>query len=161
MKSIVLATDGSPSAAAATERALELAQALPATLVAVAVEHVTVPSYGYYGYAEVLDELKRIERAHVDDVLARTQQAATDAGVTCEVVHAAGSVAEEICDLAEAREAELIVIGAHGWGAVRRLLHGSVSSAVLHDAPCPVLVVRGEQEQRDTATDRHVEEARR
>jgi len=35
------------------------------------------------------------------------------------------------------------VIGAHGWGAFGRIWHGSVSMAVLHEAHCPVLIVRG------------------
>jgi nucleotide-binding universal stress UspA family protein len=34
----------------------------------------------------------------------------------------------------------MIVVGAHGWGAVKRLVFGSVSLGVLHEAPCPVLV---------------------
>jgi Universal stress protein family len=34
------------------------------------------------------------------------------------------------------------VIGAHGWGRLKRLFLGSVSSGVLQNAPCPVLVVR-------------------
>jgi nucleotide-binding universal stress UspA family protein len=47
MKPILLATDGSPSAQEATREALELARMLHAPLVAVAVEHVSVPTYGY------------------------------------------------------------------------------------------------------------------
>ena len=71
MKSIILATDGSPSAAEATLRAVELAAALDATLVAVAVEHMTVPAYSYDGYAAVVTELSQLEHEHVDDALAR------------------------------------------------------------------------------------------
>ena len=142
MKSIVLATDGSPSAAEATVRAVELAGALDATLIAVAVEHVTVPAYGYYGYADVVTELAKMEHEHVDEALARAKAVATEAGVPCEVVHATGSISEEICNVAASHRTRLIVIGAHGWGPVRRLLHGSVSSAILHEAACPLLVVR-------------------
>ena len=36
-----------------------------------------------------------------------------------------------------------LVIGSHGWGAVKRAVFGSVSTGVLHHAACPVLVVRG------------------
>ena len=68
---------------------------------------------------------------------------AAEAGVECEVVHGTGPVAEAIGRLATKRDARMIVIGAHGWGPVRRVLHGSVSGAVLHEAHCPVLVVRG------------------
>ena len=43
--------------------------------------------------------------------------------------------------LAAAAGAELIVVGARGRGAAGSALHGSVSSAVLRHAPCPVVVV--------------------
>ena len=161
MKSIVLATDGSPSAAEATSYAVELAKALDATLVGVAVEHVAVPAYGYYGYAEVVKELARLESEHADEALARVQAAASEAGVHCEVVHTSGTVSDQICAVAADRRARLIVIGAHGWGAVRRLLHGSVSSAVLHDAPCPVLVVRTTPAAHELASARRLEQTAR
>jgi nucleotide-binding universal stress UspA family protein len=161
MKSIVLATDGSPSATEATLRAVELAGALDATLVAVAVEHVNVPSYSSYGYAEVVSELAKLEHHHVDEVLARTKAIATAAGVRCELVHAGGTVSEQICAAAAQHHARLIVIGAHGWGMVRRLLHGSVSSAVMHEAPCPVMVVRTEHSSVEPAALPQLEEARR
>jgi len=143
MKPIVLATDGSPSAAEATLRAVELARALDASLVVVAAEHVEVPSYGYYGYADLVTEMTKIERTRVDETLAQAKAVATEAGVACEVVHAIGPVSEAICTVARKHDAQMIVIGAHGWGAIGRLLHGSVSMAVLHEAHCPVLVVRG------------------
>jgi nucleotide-binding universal stress UspA family protein len=161
MKSIILATDGSPSAAAATLRAVELAAALDATLVAVAVEHVTLPAYGCDGYAAVVTELSELEHDHVDDALARAETVATAAGVRCELVHATGAISHEICAVAAELHACLIVIGAHGWGPVRRLLHGSVSSAVLHEATCPVLVVRPGPTVVRTAPSEQLEEARR
>jgi nucleotide-binding universal stress UspA family protein len=160
MNVLVLATDGSPSAMSATASAIELAQDVDAELVAVSVEHVAVPAYAYYGYADVVTELGIMEREHVDTMLAQVHAAATAAGVRCTLVHASGSVAEEICATAASHRARLIVIGAHGWGLARRLMHGSVSSAVLQHAPCPVLVVRGEQATTAT-TPRPLEEAAR
>jgi len=152
MKPIVLATDGSPSAAEATLKAVELARTLEVPLVAVAVEHVEIPSYGYYGYAQILSDMTNIERAHVDEVLQHTKAVAAEAGVECDVLHGTGPVVDAICEAARAEHAQLIVIGAHGWGPIRRAIHGSVSSGVLHDAPCPVMVVRGGREAlRETA----------
>ena len=144
MKPIVLATDGSPSAAEATLHAVELARALDAPIVAVAAEHVAVPAYGYYGYADLVREMTKIEKTHVEETLAQVNAVAAEAGVPCDVVHAEGvPVAEAICTTARQRDAQMIVIGAHGWGPLQRLWHGSVSMAVLHGAHCPVFVVQG------------------
>lgn len=140
---ILLATDGSPSAADAAREAIEVAKALDTSLVAVSVAHVTVPTYGYYGYAEIHEDLLAAEKAHVLGVLAETARLAQEAGVECETVASSGNVGDEICRLARERDVRMIVIGAHGWGAFHRLVFGSVSTGVMHDAPCPVLVVPG------------------
>ena len=61
---------------------------------------------------------------------------------TVEVRVLDGRPATGIVSEAERIEADLIVMGARGLSAVRRLLLGSVSSEVVDHAPCPVLVVR-------------------
>lgn len=142
MNPILLATDGSPSALDATHEAIRLARALDTRLVIAAVEHVAVPAYGYYGYGEVYMDLISGEHEHVQRLLAEAAHAAEDAGVDCETVACTGPVVETICDIARKRDAHMIVIGAHGWNALRRIVFGSVSTGVLHEAPCPVLVVR-------------------
>jgi nucleotide-binding universal stress UspA family protein len=54
-----------------------------------------------------------------------------------------------VCDLPAralvdaAKGADLLVVGPRGLGGLRELLLGSVSSACLHHAHCPVAVVRG------------------
>jgi nucleotide-binding universal stress UspA family protein len=54
-----------------------------------------------------------------------------------------GYPADEIVRAAEAADADLVVMGARGLGALKRLLLGSVSDAVLQNAPRSVLIVRG------------------
>ncbi len=53
-----------------------------------------------------------------------------------------GPAAETITAQARQLNADLIVVGARGLGAARRLVLGSVSERVLHHADRPVLVVR-------------------
>jgi nucleotide-binding universal stress UspA family protein len=49
--------------------------------------------------------------------------------------------AREIAQYAASHGAELIVVGTHGYGPVRRLVLGSVADQVVRMAPCPVLMV--------------------
>ncbi|MEA3216123.1 MAG: hypothetical protein QOJ19_2279 [Acidimicrobiia bacterium] len=55
---------------------------------------------------------------------------------------AVGDVVGEICGAAEEHDVDLIVVGSHDKGAFRRLMTGSVSTTLVHEAPRPVLVVR-------------------
>ena len=146
MKSIMLATDGSPSAEAAKREAIELASELHLPLTVVAVAHAQLPFVGYYGYAttEVITELRKMQREHVERVLATVREQAADAGVAGETVSLEGMPGEEICAAAQKRDVRMIVIGAHGWGRVGRVIHGSISEYVLHHTDLPVLVVAGE-----------------
>ena len=146
MKPIMLATDGSPSAEAATREAIDLAKHLDVPLLAVSVEHNSVPAYGYYGYAEVVAEMRKAEHERVEKVLEAVHEQALEAGVQCETIPLEGLPARSVCELAAAHDVRLIIIGAHGWGRIGRLIHGSVSTYVLHHAPTPVLVVHGDDE---------------
>jgi len=53
-----------------------------------------------------------------------------------------GSPRPEILDEAETWGADLIVVGSHGYSALKRFLLGSVSQAVVSHAKCSVEVVR-------------------
>jgi nucleotide-binding universal stress UspA family protein len=141
MARILLATDGSPSAASAAAEATALARATGWPLTIVTVWRVPATGFAYEPLVagpEVGEAVReKAERALVD-----AAATARGAGVEPDTELVEGVPADAICALAEERGATVIVIGSHGWGAVHRLLFGSVSAAVLHNAPCPVLVVR-------------------
>ena len=59
-----------------------------------------------------------------------------------------GSAATEIIRMADAIGADLIVIGTHGRTGLRRLLTGSVATAVLRGAGCAVLGLRSHEHPR-------------
>jgi nucleotide-binding universal stress UspA family protein len=157
MKRIVLATDGSPSAARAIEEAIELARLAAAELHVVAVWSVPTSAFGY-GLV-VVPGVGDAEREQGQRVLTAAADAARQAGVEVETVLREGEPATEICAVADELHADLIVIGSHGWNPFRRALLGSVSTRVLHHAPCPVLVVRGDRELREARHARSAEGA--
>jgi len=152
-KPILLATDGSPSAERAQEMAFELAHRLDAPLVVVSVAHPAYPVAGYtaYGFVSALAELTKVEHERVHDLLDSVAEIAEAQGVRCRTVAADGFVLEEICRQASESDAQLLVVGSHGWGATRRLFSGSVSTGLVHTAPCPVLVVRSAPQAEEHA----------
>jgi nucleotide-binding universal stress UspA family protein len=142
MSAIVLAIDGSPSAEKAAATAIDLAKATGWPLHVVTAWHVPVYEWGYAPVGYVPD-LANALREHAETVTAAAVQLATESGVEATAEVRQGEAAGEICAAALERGAELVVVGSHGWGALRRLVFGSVSTAVMHEAACPVLVVRG------------------
>ncbi len=54
-----------------------------------------------------------------------------------------GDPAEEIIRLANIYNADLIILGSRGLTGMNRIVQGSVSSQVMEDAHCSVLVVKG------------------
>jgi nucleotide-binding universal stress UspA family protein len=150
---ILFATDGSPSAEEAQKDAFELALRLDAPLLVVSVAHPALPAVGYsaYGYSNVVAEVREAERKRVEELVASVAEVAEAEGVHCSTVTLDGQVVDEICRKASEYDAQLIVVGSHGWGAARRFLSGSVSTGLVHSAPCPVLVVRPGAEAREHA----------
>ncbi|TCW32808.1 universal stress protein [Gulbenkiania mobilis] len=62
-----------------------------------------------------------------------------------------GALAHAFVQFAERERADLVVLGTHGRTGLRHLLMGSFAEAVLREAPCPVMVIRGDQEEADSA----------
>ncbi len=62
-------------------------------------------------------------------------------GLTAESVAILGLAAEEIVDAAETHQADVILVGSHGHGALYNLFAGSVVTGILKRSEIPVLVV--------------------
>ena len=161
MDTMLFATDGSPSAKAAAAEAFELAQATGWKLRVVTVWRAPIITGYGFAPAPYIPELADIERDHANKVALEAVEAAKAAGVEATGELRQGSASDEICEAAKETAARLIVMGAHGWGAVQRLVFGSVSTSVLHHAPCPVLIVRDTDHETEAETAKVAETASR
>lgn len=139
---IVAAVDASPAARPVVERAISQARWGDHDLQVVHVFQPPSTVYPVEGmYLTDDEEFERAEHElvwkEVDDLLARAE-------VATEVVGLRGYPAAAIVDHARRSGAELVVIGTRGRGGFASLVLGSTSQAVIHDAPCDVLVVKTE-----------------
>jgi nucleotide-binding universal stress UspA family protein len=75
-------------------------------------------------------------------VLARTCEVLQATGSNLREVCLVGNPAKEIVEFAMNLDIEIIVAGIRGRSLVNELYLGSVSNALVHRAPCSVLVVR-------------------
>lgn len=69
-------------------------------------------------------------------------KAYSQAFTTVEITSTAGNAGEEILRAAEREKIDTIVMGSRGRSTASELLLGSVSHNVLHNARCPVFIVR-------------------
>jgi len=133
-RTILLATDFSPSADQAWQVASQLARATGARLI---VLHVIPTEIA--GYEAVLQGLPVAEyRRQAERAMSRYQ--AADLPVETRLVE--GPPAETILRVAADTGADFIVLGSHGHGVLTRMLLGSVAEQVLRKAPGLVLVVK-------------------
>jgi nucleotide-binding universal stress UspA family protein len=136
---VMLATDGSENARAATEWLTLFplprdTRVLVLTVVTSARSPLDIPA------ARELDEaLLASARRVADD--ARRVVAERWTGGDSRIVE--GDARDRIVETAGEWRADLVVVGARGLGALKGFLLGSVSTAVVRDAPCPVLIVKG------------------
>lgn len=157
MKPIVLATDGSPTADEASALAIDLARATGARLCVAAAWQGPMMIYPYASEPEV-SGVERAERRRATNAARTAIDRARQPGVEAEAFVREGDPVEIVSLTAADTGAALIVVGSHGWGALRRLVLGSVSTGLLHEAPCPVLVVRHDARAAELRT-REKEEA--
>lgn len=53
-----------------------------------------------------------------------------------------GDPRDVICEAAEKVAADVLVMGSHGYGVIKRAFLGSVSNHCAQKAKCPVLIVK-------------------
>jgi nucleotide-binding universal stress UspA family protein len=141
MKTILVPVDFSDATPPVIQAATALAAALRARLVLL---HVTAPpmlAADDLGAAQMIADLTKRMELTAARRLAHWRSKLQAGGATVEVRHATTAPVAGILDAARKLSPAYLVIGSHGHGAFYDLLVGSIASAVLKRAPCPVVVV--------------------
>jgi len=142
---VTLGFDGSEEAGHALMAASRLAAdaKAPLRLVSVAVPPPrTVGKSGLTGWHALLETIEEQARGR----LSEARQAVPD-GVEVDATLISGDPVEALVSAAD-RPGTVMVIGSRGYGPLRRVLLGSVSTPLVRSAPCPVIVTpRGVHER--------------
>jgi universal stress protein A len=148
VRRILCPVDFSPASAAAVAQALRMAEAHGAE---VEVLHVwDLPSYTA-GIALDRDQglilAEEVQREAAEQLEAFLAAQGPDAAARMHGRLANGDPATVI--LEAAREAELVIMGAHNESVISQVLLGSVADKVVADAPCPIITLRPDGELED------------
>ena len=137
MKTYVIGTDGSETAARAANRAGELARQTKATVhVVCAYAKGAAETVGVGSDVFVVSNLSSAEQIAEQQAATFRAQGVEATAAVVDDKPAAALIAE-----AERLEAELIIVGNRRMQGISRLL-GSVANEVAHHAPCDVLIVK-------------------
>ena len=144
VRSIVVGTDGSDTAVEAVRQVTEIAGALGAWVYLVSAYEPVPESRLRVERVEIPDDLQWMvnPREDVESALRESADAMRAAGLEVEALAREGDPADAILDVAEEKDADLIVVGNKGMTGAKRFLLGSVPNKISHHAPCSVLIIR-------------------
>ena len=143
---VLLCYDGSEDATHAIQRAGALFAGRSAVVVTVWQPIAGLGSFAWSGETASTADFAEFERAAAESgrrIADEGVRIAHEAGLKAQpvAVGAAGPVWQTIVDIADRRDSATIVMGSRGLTGLRSMLLGSVSSAVVHHAHRPTLVV--------------------
>lgn len=131
-RTIAVAYDGTPESKVALHRAEAIARATNGTIriLTVVAPPVALPGVGGYAPSEPPDPNEIVNEA----------LRSVDSGLAADGRRLDGPPATTLAEACE-EDVDLLVAGSRRYGPVMRVLLGSVSTQLIHKAPCPVLVV--------------------
>ena len=146
---ILVPTDGSPTADRALREALDLASEIGATLHVLYVVDTSAAGWAAIGDEEFGVEVNQgLEylRKEGEEATAEAIEAAREAGVEVVTAIDDGTPYRGILEYAEEQDIDLLVMGTHGRTGLDRYLLGSTTERVVRRSPVPVLTVRHDED---------------
>ena len=148
---ILVATDGTEHSREALDVALFLNLSDGDEIKIISVVDMAIPPAVdlYGGFLPPTGEFEAAVSANLEKIVEESSQHLKNKilndkiQISTEIL--SGSPESRIVETAEEMNADLIIVGSHGYNRWERLLLGSVSDSVVHHAPCSVLVVRGKK----------------
>ena len=141
MKTILASIDFSDVTGAVVESAAGIAKAFQASLYLL---HVAPPDPDFVGYDPGPQSVRDTVAGKFRKEHQRMQELESDLkrkGLDVHALLVQGPTAEKILQESGRLQAEMIVMGSHGHGALQKLLVGSVAEGVLRKVRCSVLIV--------------------
>ncbi|XP_074578280.1 universal stress protein PHOS34-like [Curcuma longa] len=103
----------------------------------------SVIALGAPGVADVLPFVESDLRKIAQNVIEKAKEICSAHSVTdVEYVIMEGDARYVLCEAVEKYHAEMLVVGSHGYGAIKRAVLGSVSDHCAHHAHCTVMIVK-------------------
>ncbi len=137
---IILAADGSPHAERAAEAAIQLMKEITTTGITVLYVCKSIPSRMEIVRSRF--DIRSILLWEAEKALSNISNKFIGANIPYHLEVALGDPANQIISFAERGKYELIIVGSRGLNRFKEVILGSVSQQVLHDASCPVLIVK-------------------
>lgn len=145
---LVLGYDGSDCAQGALARTADLARRIPDASVLVVYAYEFSIGYVPMGMTDSpllmsveFDQHMQLVRGFGEQQVAAAAKELAAAGVTAETLVTEGRPVEALLRAAEEHDAQAIVVGSHGHGAVTAAFLGSTALKLLNHSSMPVLVV--------------------
>lgn len=136
---ILLASDGSPHALRATDKAITIAKVNRDAVITIVHIVDDMPSS-----TDVMDAKMnpRTGETHRHERIISTQEKIKGANISFQTEHLYGAPGQTIVDYANEHNFDLVVIGSRGLNTFQEMVLGSVSHKVAKRVECPVLIVK-------------------
>ncbi|MBD3843762.1 MAG: universal stress protein [Campylobacterales bacterium] len=139
-KHILIALDGSKHAQQAARKAVELVKGL--SEFTLTIIHVVEEAPAKSKLIKANFDVEQVLKSETHEKLLHSLRIFREEDIPYQLEVSIGEAAAEIVKLSKEKEMDLIIIGSRGLTTFGEVIFGSVSHQVLHDAQCPVMVVK-------------------